>query len=290
MFKLSNKGLLLIAVVLSLLTTGLVYSYLKKTGNNAAGNLVSVVVAKADIGAKTRITADMVQVMKVPSPYLQPGVVQDAKEIVGSLAKEQIVAGEQITVRRLITEGKSAGFAGHIPPDKRAVTIGVNEITGVAGFVKAGDYVDVVVTFDENVAGSNVSHLVLQNVLVLAANRETEGGVVEPAAAGAAASKDKKEVIKTATVTLAVSPEEASRLTLSEDKGKVRLALRPFLQNAGVSIAGPVTPADIVGIQAPAAPAEVPKETAPPAPPTAKQPVSGIQMIRGTKTEIVPVH
>ena len=280
MLRFSNKGLLMIAVVLSLLTTGLVYSFLKKTSGNLPVNTVAVVVAKVDIGAKTRITPEMVQVTKVPAPYLQPGGVQEATEVIGMLSKESIVAGEQITVRRLLGEGKSAGFTGLIPEDKRAITMGVNEVTGVAGFVKAGDYVDVVVTFEKSTAGDNVSHLVLQNVLVLAANRETEGGVIETSNTS---SKEKKEAIKTASVTLAVTPDEVAKLTLSEDKGKVRLVLRPFMQNAGVSIAGPITPQDIVGIQNKSSVSH--QEQAPP--PAAVKQSGGIQMIRGTKTEVV---
>lgn len=283
MLRFSNKGLLMIAVVLSLLTTGLVYSFLKKTSGNLPVNTVAVVVAKADIGAKTRITPEMVQVTKVPAPYLQPGGVQEATEVIGMLSKESIVAGEQITVRRLLGEGKSAGFTGLIPEDKRAITMGVNEVTGVAGFVKAGDYVDVVVTFEKSTAGDNVSHLVLQNVLVLAANRETEGGVIETSNTS---SKEKKEAIKTASVTLAVTPDEVAKLTLSEDKGKVRLVLRPFMQNAGVSIAGPITPQDIVGIQNKSSVSHQEQaEQAPP--PAAVKQSGGIQMIRGTKTEVV---
>jgi pilus assembly protein CpaB len=285
MFKFSNKGLLVIAVLLSLLTTGLVYSYLKKTSGNLPANSVAVVVAKVDIGPKTRITPEMVQVTKVPAPYLQPGGVQDVKEVIGMLSREPIVAGEQITSRRLLGEGKSAGFTGMIPPDKRAITIGVTEVTGVAGFAKAGDYVDVVVTFDKNTAGENVSQLVLQNVLVLAANREIEGGSGEPANTN---SKDKKEIAKTATVTLAVTPDEVAKLTLSEDKGKVRLVLRPFLQNTDVNVAGAVTPKDIVGFHNPPI-SQAPVEKTP-APPAASPKSGGIQMIRGTKAEVVSIN
>lgn len=288
MLRLSNKGLLVLAVILSLLTTGLIYSYLRKTSGNLSANTVAVVVAKTDIGAKTRITPEMVQVTQVPAPYLQPGVVQEIQAVIGMVVREPVVAGEQITARRLIGEGKSAGFTGLIPMDKRAITIGVNEVTGVAGFVKAGDYVDVVVTFEKSAVGDNVSHLVLQNLLVLAANRETEGGAIETTST---TSKDKKEVIKTASVTLAVTPDEAAKLTLSEDKGKVRLALRPFMQNAGVSTAGPVTPQDIVGRYHPSAPSQEPAEPAPPsAPPAAGKQAGGIQMIRGTKTEVIAVN
>lgn len=283
MLRFSNKGLLMIAVVLSLLTTGLVYSFLKKTSGNLPANTVAVVVAKVDIGAKTRITQEMVQVTKVPAPYLQPGGVQEATEVIGMLSKESIIAGEQITMRRLLGEGQAAGFTGLIPENKRAITMGVNEVTGVAGFVKAGDYVDVVVTFEKSTAGDNVSHLVLQNVLVLAANRETEGGAIET---NNTSSKEKKEAIKTASVTLAVTPDEVAKLTLSEDKGKVRLVLRPFMQNAGVSIAGPITPHDIVGIQNKAPVSHQEQAAQAPSPAAVKQ-SGGIQMIRGTKTEVV---
>lgn len=285
MLKLSNRGLMIIAVSLSLVTTGLVYSYLKKAGGSHQADTVSVVVAKVDIGAKTRITPEMVQEIKVPALYLQPGAVSVSKEAVGGLPREPIVAGEQITARRLISEGKSAGFTGMIPPDKRAVTVGVNEITGVAGFVKAGDYVDVIVTFGQNVAGDNVSHLVLQNILVLASDRETGDAAAETA--NSSQPNNKKDIIKNASVTLAVAPEEAARLALSEDTGKIRLALRPFLQDAGISIAPPVTSRDIVGNHTPPVTNEGPKEQVPP---QIKQPAGGIQMIRGTKTELVPIN
>lgn len=285
MIKFSNKGLLIIALVLSLLTTGLVYSYLKRTSGSVSANSVEVVIAKTDIGAKTKITADMLQITKVPALYLQPGGVQDVKDVIGVVAKESIAAGEQITRQRLLRDGKSAGFTGTIPQDKRAITIGVTEVTGVAGFAKAGDYVDVVVTFDKNAAGDNVSQLVLQNVLVLAANRETEGGGAETANSN---GKDKKDISKTATVTLAVTPEEVGKLTLSEDKGKVRLVLRPFMQNTGDIAATPITPQDIVGVHdkqpAVQAPGKVPAS-----PPTPKQ-TGGIQMIRGTKAEVISVN
>lgn len=288
MFKFSNKGLLVIAVVLSLLTSALVYSYLKKTSGNSSANSVAVVVAKVDISTKTKITPEMVQVTKVPLAYLQPGGMQELQDVINMVVREPIIAGEQITSRRLLGEGKSAGFTGTIPQDKRAITIGVNEVTGVAGFTKAGDYVDVVVTFDKNTVGEHVSQLVLQNVLVLAANRETESGAGEQTNTNA---KDKKEISKTATVTLAVTPDEVAKLTISEDKGKVRLVLRPFMPDRGSIFAAPVMPRDITGgyNKQPEAIQEPAGSSAPVSPPAAK-PTGGVQMIRGTKAEVITVN
>lgn len=301
MGKLTTKKLLIIAVILSLMTAILVYHYLKGvTSGQAVQQGVSVIVAKVDIAPKTKITPDMVSEVNVPPEYIQPGAVTSLDKVVGIVVREQIVSGEQVSERRLVREGKSVGFTGMIPRDKRAVTVAVNEVTGVAGFVKAGDYIDVVVTFDTAAVGGDVSHVIMQNILVLAANRDTEISAAEPS------SKDSgKEPVKTGTVTMAVTPDEAARLTLSEEKGKIRLVLRPYLPLNSVVIAEAITPKDLVGdyvfptkneqpsasqAPQPPQPVYVNKQEAPEA---KSQPISdnrGIQVIRGTKTESIPLN
>jgi len=274
--KLSTKGLIAIALVFSLLAAVLVYSFLKGLADQTAKQGLPVVVAKADVPPKTRLTAEMLQVVNVPAEYIQPGAVQELDKAVGIVAREQIVAGEQVTQRRLLLEGKSAGFTGIIPPDKRAVSVAVTEVTGVAGLVKPGDYVDVIVTFDTNILGEHLSQIFLQNVRVLAANRDTE-------AAAAEAGKKETTTNTKMTVTLAVSPEEATRLTVADEKGKIRLVLRPYLPGGAVVVANALKPRDIVNASAPQ-PAPAAGWSGPaPAP-------KGIQVIRGTKTEMVPVN
>jgi len=300
MAKVSNKSLLVIALVLSLMTAILVYHYLKGvTGGQPAQEGMSVIVAKVDLSPKTKITSEMVSEVKVPSAYIQPGTVTSLDKVVGVVVRETIVSGEQISERRLVREGKTAGFTGIIPRDKRAVTVAVNEVTGVAGFVKAGDYIDVVVTFDTAAVGDNVSHVIMQNILVLAANRDTEISTAEPSTTG----KDSvKEFVKSGTVTMAVTPDEAVRLTLSEEKGKIRLVLRPYLPLNSVVIAEAITPKDLVGYQVSTAKNEQVTTPQPPQPvyvnrqegPEVKpQPLfdhRGIQVIRGTKIESIPIN
>jgi pilus assembly protein CpaB len=296
MAKISNKSLLGIAVVLSLIIALLLYNYLKGVSSEHAGKEgAAVIVAKTDIAPKTKITAEMVQEIKVPPEYIQPGVAQSLDKVIGIVVREQIVSGEQISERRLMREGKAVGFTGVIPQDKLAVTVAVNEVTGVAGFVKPGDYVDVVVTFDANMVGDHVSQVVMQDILVLAANREMEMGAAEPAA------KDNgKEPLKAGTVTMAVTPDEAAKLTLAEDRGKIHLALRPYLPASSIVITEPVTPKDLVGFhispmkseQPLATPAQENKQEVAPAPakPQVVLESKGIPVIRGTKMEKVPVH
>ena len=293
MTKLSKKSLLLVAVALSAVFAFMLYRYL-----NTPIASETVIVAKTDIAPKTTITAEMIKEVAVPKDYIQPNALKDKKNVVGSITRENVIAGEQITSRRLVVAGKSIGFTGIIPKDKRAMTVAVTEETGVAGFPKPGDYVDVVVTFDQQELGEPVSQIVLQNLQVLATNHEMEGGdsaAQTTAKASAAASK-------TNTVTLAVNPLEAAQLALSDEKGKIRLALRPFLAFDSVVTTTAVTPTSIISNKATP---QTPTYNAPPVQaeyvsyessndyyaPQASQPVNkSIQTIRGTKVETISVN
>jgi len=288
--KLSVKGLFIIALILSLFTAILVYNYLSKVGVNPVKPGVAVVVAKVNIPPKTKITTEMIQEVEVPEEYIQPGAVNGAGTVVGTVVRGLIVAGEQITEQRLVVKGKGDGFSGIIPPNMRAVTVAVTEVTGVAGFVKPGDNVDLIVTFDQSSVGEDASRIILQNVEVLAVDREAEAAV----AVNADEAKGKKEMLKTSTVTLSVTPEEATRLTIAEERGKIRLLLRPYMPGEGIVVPGTITPKDLVGSRYKA---DSPAIAVPPAPPAPKvapaapapQVSGGIQMIRGTKIETVPI-
>lgn len=289
MTKLSKKSLLLVAVALSAVFAFMLYRYL-----NTPVAAETVIVAKTDIAPKTTITAEMIKEVAVPKDYIQPNALKDKKSVIGSITRENIIGGEQITARRLVVAGKSIGFTGIIPKDKRAMTVAVTEETGVAGFPKPGDYVDVVVTFDQQELGEPVSQIILQNLQVLATNHEMEGGDTTAQTTSKAASA----ASKTNTVTLAVNPLEAAQLALSDEKGKVRLALRPFLAFDSVVATSAVTPTGLIGNKAPKAqaystpavqveyvPYEVTNDYYVP------QPVNkSIQMIRGTKTETISVN
>ncbi len=290
MAKLSSKGLLGIALALSLITAVLVFNFLRESAQQPPpSELATVITAKVDIPPKTKITSDMVQESQMPADYIQSGAVRDLSKVLGIMTREAIVGGEQVLERRLLTAGKQAGFTGVIPAGKRALTIAVSDVTGVSGLLKAGDSVDAIVTFDQQVAGGNVSQILLQNVPVLAVNRESE--VPQERDGKKDAAKD-AGVVKLSTVTLAVSPEEATKVTLAEEKGKLRLTLRPFLPETGVAAVQPVTPTDIVGIQK--SPVQTGKEQpaspAVPAPAAgvfqdASKGVPGVMVIRGTKIE-----
>lgn len=246
MEKLPKKSLFVIALVLSLITASMIYTFLQSAATQtklSAGEIV--LVAKTNIPNKTQIAPEMVQELRVPREYIQPGAVRDLTKAVGTMTREEIVAGEQVLERRLLLPGAKAGFSWVIPPGKRALTVAATDVTGVAGLLKAGDYVDVLVTFDAQTAGGAVTQMAMQNIAVLAVNRDSLAGSDNESAAKEAAKDLTRS--KLATVTLAVSPADAARITLAEEKGKVKFALRPYFQEAATYTAQPVSPADIVG-------------------------------------------
>lgn len=284
MQRLSPKFLLILALILSVGVAGLVYNYLQTaTQSKMAGE--QVVVAVKDIPGRMKITADMVKLVTIPGDMIQQGSMKELQQVIGVMTRVPVSAGDQITDRRLAVDGKVPGFVGSIPRDKRALTISVTDITGVSGFIKAGDYIDLFITFDKSVTGEHVSQLALENALVLAANKNDN----------MEAAKDKKDADKMATVTLAVSPHEALMLALAAEKAKIHLALRPFQPLPGIVPVKTITSGDIVGesfqvlpplpVALPQAPPVTMVSASPPAAAPASEPkTTGIEIIRGTKS------
>ena len=221
MIKFSNKSLLILALALAVCVAALVYQFLNDIQQQSS-DMATVVVARTDILANTAITADMVEEVNISGKQLQPGAITAAGRVVGTFAKENIPAQEQLTENRILNT-VAVGFTGSIPHDKRAVSIAVTDVTGVAGVVKPGDYVDVIAVVDQRSDSGPVANMIVQNVLVLATNKTVtreEPGTL---------AKD----TQTTTVTVAVTPDEATKLGLAGKKGTVTLALRPYAPTGG---------------------------------------------------------
>jgi len=283
--KLPKKSLFVIALVLSLVTASMIYTFLQSaTMKTAPSDAEIVLVAKANIPNRTKIAPEMLQELRVPKEYIQPGAVRDLPKAVGSMTREEIVAGEQLLERRLLLPGAKSGFSWVIPPGKRALTVAVTEVTGVAGLLRAGDYVDVLVTFDAKTEGGAITQMAMQNIAVLSVNRDSLAGAENESLAKETAKDLARN--KLTSITLAVTPNDAARITLAEEKGKVRFALRPYFQEAGNHIAQAVFPADVVGnLQAKQVPVSGPEPSGAPSGRSSQGSSSGIVIIRGTKIQ-----
>lgn len=208
------KVVVTIAIILGLITSVLVYTMLgtPQQQEPETEEQVSVVIAKDNIKERQKITSDMIKIKKVPARRAHFEALEAVENVQGRYTSAEIIAGEQILKTRLYAEQEVNSFlAFNLAPKERAVTIEVDEIIGVAGFLMPGDYVDVVSVFsgiDEPIVKT-----ILQKIKVLAVAQDMTIN-----------SEIKPRVEK--SITLAVNLKEAEKLVLAEREGRIRLALR----------------------------------------------------------------
>lgn len=177
--------------------------------------LKPVVVAKTDIAPRIKIKEEMLEVKEMSEENVPSDAIKEKEEILEKPAKVTILAGDVITSRKIYKSEEETGFVGTIPPDCRAISIHVNDITGVAGFAKAGDHVDLMLV--ENDGTSATSNIILQNVLLLSINQNMEREKED----------DKAAIENPSIVTVALRPHEALKLASATKLGEIYLMLRP---------------------------------------------------------------
>jgi pilus assembly protein CpaB len=190
-----------------------------------------------------------------------------------------VIQNEPILPMKLASKESGSGLPPAIPPGLRAVSVRVNDIIGVAGYVLPGARVDVVATVSPTGQNTDMtSKVVLTNVQVLAAGTKIERDT------------DRNKPIPVSVVTLLVDPEEAERLTLASTEGKIQLALRNPLDKT-MPLTHGIRPAALLGFGAPVRTAvartrisgKTPGAVAAAAPPPAAPEVPTVEMIRGDK-------
>ncbi len=219
---LRNKGIIISAVFFGVLTTYFAYDYLigveKKLTDDCYGQ---VVVTAADISVHTVLTAGMLEIKELPVEYIHPLAVKELEDGVGRAATAGMVKGEQLLTVKTAKQGDvKEGLAYVVPEGKRALTLPVDEVSGIAGLIKPGDHIDVVavVNVHDRETQKEIPYgvVLLQNLQVLAVDKELE-------------SKDKIREEGYTTVTVAVEVKDALPLVLAGQKGTVHLILRsPF--------------------------------------------------------------
>lgn len=221
-----SKKIIIFAILLAAVTTYGVYYYLNSIRETASqAKYVEVLVATGNIPAKTKIDKSMVKVEKVAEEYAHKNAVTNMGQINGKYTIERILEGEQILSGRIVDLEK-INFSYQIPEGKRAATIKVNDVNGVADLIKPGDYIDVLVFVSQREIEGNstttiypdITKMVLQNVLVLAIDKES----------GSDENKESKvtEQEQERKVTVAITPTESEQLVLADETGKIHLALR----------------------------------------------------------------
>jgi pilus assembly protein CpaB len=244
-----------------------------------------IVVAAADLALGTALRKEDLTLMQFPAGKAPQGTFTNVNEIVGRGLIVPVVANEPILAAKLASKEAGVGLPPVIPEGMRAVSVRVNEVVGVAGYVLPGNHVDVVATASPTSAREDTtSKVVLSNVQVLTAGTRMEQ------------DQEKGKAMQVTVVTLLVSPGEAERLALASTEGKIQLALRNPLDlstpdTPGVKPAGllgtvkTATPPRPVASGRPRAARPAPLQAEAPAPP----PPPTVEIIRGDKraTEII---
>lgn len=235
-----SKKYWFIAIIFGLIVTGLFYVYLKqiKTAYTPR-DLMQVVKAAQNIPKDTVINQNHIVIEQIPAQYVHNDAIRDKSAVLGKVATSPIFKGEQVLNQNLLSSSdREQRIAYSVPENKRAMSVAVTSVSGVSGYVQAGDRVDVISVLDFKAAGASeaipYSVVVLQDIQVLSVG---ENAVIN-------ADKKAQEAAGK-TVTLAVSVPEAQRLMLAAEKGAIRLLLRSPVDK-GTVVPAPFQGADFL--------------------------------------------
>jgi pilus assembly protein CpaB len=229
------KAILLLALAVLLGLAAALYA--ARWMSERANVGTKVVVAAVDIELGSRLQPHMLTTVEWPSGSVPSGAFKDTAALQDRVAKVGVLRGDAVLERKLAPAGTKGGLSAVISEGKRAMTVRVNDVVGVAGFALPGNYVDVMVNTGQDAKGAHhdpISLTVLEHVLVLAVAQE--------------AGRDETRPKVVSAVTLEVSLLEAEKLDLARSVGTLSLVLRNQLDKATVATRG-VTRAQLLKLQ-----------------------------------------
>jgi pilus assembly protein CpaB len=263
-----------LALALGAFVSFVVYKNLlaKTTANTEPG--ADVIVAANDIQVGSKLLDSDVRSVKVPASVLPPTYLKSKSQAVGRGVILPIQKGEYILPSKLAAENAGSGLPSLIPSGMRAVSVRVNEVVAVAGFVVPGTRVDVLLTGNPVGANQPQTTTVLENIAVIAAGQKLERN-----AAG--------EPQSTPVITLLVSPDDAQRLTLASSQGHIQLALRNPIDTKKEDLDSTKAERLYKGVTPATPTAPHPKIVKSPKVDTAPTPPTGykVEVIRGNKVD-----
>jgi pilus assembly protein CpaB len=272
-----NRSRLLIigglALAVGLLVSFTVYNKLRAYTGASNERSVQVVVAADDIQVGSKLADRDVRLAVLPQSSVPPNAFSRKSQVLGRGAVLPITQGDFILPSKLAAEDAGSGLPSMIPPGMRAVSVRVNDVVSVAGFVQPGTRVDVLATGNEG-GNERQTTTVLENVAVIAVGRSLLDRIITG------------ETQTAGVITLLVSPDDAQKLTLASQEGRIQLALRnPLDTKKGAT--GATRESSLYPGKVPVASDAKPKthkivaKAAPPPQPLPYQ----VEMIRGSKRD-----
>ena len=229
-----------------------------------------VVVASANLSLGRQLKREDLATLDWPASAVPEGSFDDPAAIVDRGLIVPVVKNELILPAKLASKEAGSGLPPIIKPGKRALSVRVDEVIGVAGYVLPGTHVDVIATANPSSRSEDITtKVVLSNVEVLAAGTRLEQDTPDG------------KPMQVTVVTLVVTPEESERLTLASTEGKIQLALRNPLDTESPITSG-IKPGMLLGTTQPR-PATVARKPAPGQPAPVQPPPPSVEVIRGDK-------
>ncbi|NGZ86500.1 Flp pilus assembly protein CpaB [Duganella aceris] len=213
----NTRALTMIGVALVMALAAVVLAAQWIAGQSAS-NSNKVAVALLDISMGARITPELVHMVDWPVNSMPPGAVLDLKALDGRITRSNIQRGEPLMESKLAPAGTTGGLSAVVSAGKRAMTVRVNDVVGVAGFALPGNFVDILVNTQNDFHGDTapreqaISKIVLERILVLAIAQESNRDDTKPKVVNA--------------VTLELTPEQVEKLDLARSVGTLSLVLR----------------------------------------------------------------
>jgi pilus assembly protein CpaB len=205
-----------VSLLFALVISSVFYRMMARAGSPKIGEIADlrdVIVAARPLSVGITIKPADIKLAKMPAAAFPRGAFAKAEEVLDRPVISNVLMDEPIREGRLAARGSGIGLAPMIPVGMRAVTVRVNDVTGISGFVLPGMRVDVLVTGRPPMLDGTITVTGLQNMLVLSA-----GTAIQADARG--------QAIPAATVTLLTTPEQAETLTLANNEGRIQLILR----------------------------------------------------------------
>ncbi|QJD89656.1 Flp pilus assembly protein CpaB [Duganella dendranthematis] len=273
----NTRALTMIAVAL-VMALGAVVLAAQWIAGQSATNSNKVAVALLDISMGARVTPELVHMVDWPTNSMPPGALVDLKSTDGRITRTNIQRGEPITEGKLAPAGTTGGLSAVVAAGKRAMTVRVNDVVGVAGFALPGNFVDILVNTQSDYRGDNaprdqaISKIVLERILVLAIAQESNRDDTKPKVVNA--------------VTLELTPEQVEKLDLARSVGTLSLVLRNQVDPQVANTEG-ATKSSLLDDGKPQRPAVSAPPSAPPPPPAAVHAPVAKPAPRGETIEVI---
>jgi pilus assembly protein CpaB len=234
-----------------------------------SGEVNKIAVATTDVNLGQRLTPELIKLTDWPATSMPQGAFTDLQKLDGRVLKTSILRGEPLMEAKLAPVGTKGGLSAVIEDGKRAITVRVNDVIGVAGFALPGNYVDIIVNTQQehgkNDKDQNISKIVLERILVLAVAQEVGRDDTKPRVVNA--------------VTLEVTPEQAENIDLARSVGTLSLVLRNQV-DPKPGVTDGATKNSLLNFKEPATTALLP------APPVKSRPVIKKVVIKATTTPL----